>query len=100
MRLSILIGRGLDLRKRMFKDLEISKAIQYEVLRVRKVLKVSGDNGEKVPPVPIPNTEVKLLSAESTWLATAREDRSSPDSKAACEFRRRFFFAFWGEKSD
>ena len=41
---------------------------------------ISGDNGEKVPPVPIPNTEVKLLSAESTWLATAREDRSSPDS--------------------
>ena len=55
-------------------------AVQYEVLRVRKVLKVSGDNGEKVPPVPIPNTEVKLLSAESTWLVTAREDRSSPDS--------------------
>ena len=55
-------------------------AVQYEVLRVRKVLKVSGDNGEKVPPVPIPNTEVKLLSAKSTWLVTAREDRSSPDS--------------------
>ena len=28
------------------------------------------------PPVPIPNTEVKLLCAENTWLATAREDRS------------------------
>mgnify|MGYP004728176255 FL=1 len=30
------------------------------------------------PPVPIPNTEVKLCSAEDTWLATAREDRSMP----------------------
>ena len=30
----------------------------------------------KGPPVPIPNTEVKLCSAENTWLETAREDRS------------------------
>ena len=28
------------------------------------------------PPVPIPNTEVKLCSAYNTWLATAREDWS------------------------
>ena len=26
----------------------------------------SGDNGKEVPPVPIPNTEVKLFYAEST----------------------------------
>ena len=32
------------------------------------------------PPVPIPNTEVKPHRAESTWLETAREDRSLPDS--------------------
>ena len=30
------------------------------------------------PPVPIPNTEVKLCSAENTCLATSREDRSLP----------------------
>ncbi len=30
------------------------------------------------PPVPIPNTEVKLRSAENTLLATVREDRSKP----------------------
>ena len=30
------------------------------------------------PPVPIPNTEVKLCSAEDTLLATVREDRSGP----------------------
>ena len=40
----------------------------------------SGGNDEGVPPVPIPNTEVKPFSAESTWLDTAREDRSLPDS--------------------
>ena len=30
------------------------------------------------PPVPIPNTEVKLCRAEDTWLETARENRYSP----------------------
>ena len=29
--------------------------------------KWSGNNGEKVTPVPIPNTEVKLLSADGSW---------------------------------
>ena len=29
------------------------------------------------PPVPIPNTEVKRCSGNNTWLATAREDRST-----------------------
>ena len=35
---------------------------------------VGVDNGEG-PPVPIPNTEVKLTRADNTWLATARENR-------------------------
>ena len=30
------------------------------------------------PPVPIPNTEVKLCSADNTRLETARKDRSMP----------------------
>ena len=38
----------------------------------------TGGNDGEVPPVPIPNTAVKLSSAESTWLDTAREDRSLP----------------------
>ena len=41
--------------------------------------KVGSTNAEG-PPVPIPNTEVKLCSAENTLLATAREDRSEPTS--------------------
>ena len=41
---------------------------------------ISGGNDGEVPPVPIPNTEVKLSSAEGTWLDTAREIRSLPDS--------------------
>ena len=35
---------------------------------------VGADCGEG-PPVPIPNTEVKLDFAYDTWLATARENR-------------------------
>ena len=49
------------------------------VLKVRKH-KISGDNSLRVPPVPIPNTEVKPQHADGTWLVTARESRSSPDS--------------------
>ena len=45
-----------------------------------KIATISGGNDGEVPPVPIPNTEVKLSSAESTWLDTAREDKSLPDS--------------------
>lgn len=30
------------------------------------------------PPVPIPNTEVKLSGAENTWLETAWKDREMP----------------------
>ena len=37
-------------------------------------------NGEG-PPVPIPNTEVKLTSADDTCLATSRENRSMPTQK-------------------
>ena len=44
-----------------------------------KSLYLSGGNDEKVTPVPIPNTAVKLLSAQDTWLVTARENRSPPD---------------------
>ena len=47
-------------------------------------LTISGGNDEGVPPVPIPNTEVKPFSADGTWLVTARESRSPPDSKYNC----------------
>ena len=37
-----------------------------------------GDTGGEAIPVPIPNTEVKLSSAEDTERAAFRENRSSP----------------------
>ena len=40
-----------------------------------------GVNDAEGPPVPIPNTEVKLSGAENTWLVTAWKDREMPTSK-------------------
>ena len=39
---------------------------------------IVGVDDAEGPPVPIPNTEVKLSGAENTWLATARENREMP----------------------
>ena len=38
----------------------------------------SGGYSEEATPVPIPNTAVKLLSADDTWWVTARENRTPP----------------------
>ena len=38
---------------------------------------VGVDDGEG-PPVPIPNTEVKLTGAEDTWLEATWENRKTP----------------------
>ena len=48
----------------------------------------SGGYSEEVTPVPIPNTVVKLLSADGTWRVTAREIMSSPELKS--DFYRNF----------
>ena len=37
-----------------------------------------GVYGDEGPPVPIPNTEVKLISADNTWPEAAREDKAMP----------------------
>ena len=54
----------------------------YSVFCEHIAYKVSVFNA-KGPPVPIPNTEVKLCSADNTWLATARENRSTLTQKSA-----------------
>ena len=36
---------------------------------------IVGDYNGEGPPVPIPNTEVKLTRAEDTWLEATRENR-------------------------
>ena len=47
----------------------------YSIFRVSPEY-VSDDDAE-VTPVPIPNTEVKLRSADDTWREAARESRKS-----------------------
>ena len=48
------------------------------VLRVYENIlkKESSDEGERDTPVPIPNTEVKPLSADGTWLETTWESKT------------------------
>ena len=50
-----------------------------------------------VPPVPIPNTVVKHLEAESTCMETCWEDRKLPVKKKALNISVLFFFIFINE---
>ena len=51
-------------------------------------MRVNGDEGT---PVPIPNTVVKLVYGDNTWLATAREDNSTRTQNAG-SFEPAFYF--------
>ena len=44
-------------------------------MQAREPAYEAGADDAKVPPVPIPNTEVKLGCAEDTWLETTWENR-------------------------
>ena len=57
--------------------------------------KFSSGNGEGVPPVLIPNTEVKPFRADGTWLETTRESRSPLDSKRKDCKRLQSFFTLY-----
>ena len=58
------------LKKKLGKTLDYICKISYNTM--------NGEDREKDPPVLIPNTEVKLLIAEDTWLETARKIRTLP----------------------
>ena len=55
-------------------------------MKARLEAYLAGADDAEVPPVPIPNTEVKLCRAEDTWLETARENRYSPTLRQRLEF--------------
>ena len=67
----VLIGRGLDQAESLF----CSSLFNFEGVLTNSIVGVDCD---EVPPVPIPNTEVKLIGAEDTWLEAARENRLMP----------------------
>ena len=47
-------------------------------------ISLGSDDYAEATPVPIPNTAVKLCSAQNTWLVTAREDRKLLPQKLQC----------------
>src|SRR5512147_1665881 len=53
-----------------------------------------GDQSERDPPVPIPNTEVKPLSPDGTARASVWESRTSPGLIQEARPPRPGFFAF------
>ena len=55
---------------------------------------IVGVYDEEGPPVPIPNTVVKLFSAENTWRAAARENRSTLTSSSSHTLLSMAFFCF------
>ena len=72
-------------------SLALISLFSFQGAMKRTQFKVGVFNGEG-PPVPIPNTEVKLTSAENTCLATDWEDRSMPTQ--SLEKSRLCFFVF------
>ena len=75
--LPVLIARGLDLQYLMQVMSLLLSLFSFQGT-VPEIVGVFNGEG---PPVPIPNTEVKLTSAENTCLATDREDRSMPTQR-------------------
>ena len=68
---------GIDCDGGRIKRLELKRVLTYKTMGVHPsdIVGIDCDEG---PPVPIPNTEVKLTSVENTWLETAWEDRAVP----------------------
>ena len=56
----------------------VTKKTELKKFLISELLKIVGVTNAEGPPVPIPNTDVKLCSGENTWLEAAREDSSMP----------------------
>ena len=77
--LRVLIGRGLDLLPNfsLFENILSSLICVFFSFEGFPQL-IVGVYYSEVPPVPIPNTVVKLVCAEDTWRAASRKNRSMP----------------------
>ena len=67
-----------------------------KVFRKKNTVGVNCDEGT---PVPIPNTVVKLIYADNTWLVTAREDRTMPTQSKTGIRKDSGLFSFLYQKS-
>ena len=86
--LQVLIGRGLIQEYYVRISLSLHEITQKKICSVLKVLSKSivGVDGDEVPPVPMPNTEVKLISVKDTWLVTTWENRTMPTQRTEKSF--------------
>ena len=75
--LRVLIGRGLDLLLPRSSNYSFS----LRLIQFSGFYPTVGVDYDEDPPVPIPNTEVKLVRADNTWRAASRKDRSVPQQK-------------------
>ena len=50
----------------------------WRMLMMQELQTIVGEIYAEGPPVPFPNTEVKLCRADDTWVATLRDNRYSP----------------------
>ena len=64
-----------NIKKMLDKEYRLWYSIHVFRTQLRFEVGVNDDEG---PPVPIPNTVVKLIRAENTWREAARKDRSVP----------------------
>ena len=73
----------IEKKTRIKRRIRVIVKTYCSVLRVRpqrkNVREKSGGDGIEEPPVPTPNTEVKLNSVDGTWRVTSRESRTLPD---------------------
>ena len=65
-----------SLTKKRFDEEELMECCS--IFSDEELLSIVGVTNAEGPPVPIPNTEVKLCSGENTWLEAARENSSMP----------------------
>ena len=65
-----------NLRRRKKTEIEAKQMLFNIQGRMREVERIVSATNAEGPPVPIPNTEVKLCSGENTLRATVREDSS------------------------
>ena len=81
--LRVLIGRGLDLLPNfsLFENILSSSICVFFSFEGFPQL-IVGVYYSEGPPVPIPNTVVKLVCAEDTWRAASRKNRSMPTQRS------------------
>ena len=62
-----LLERQKRRTKTLMKGVDVADRQEYVDAGKAQIYDHSGDDGKEDPPVPIPNTEVKLFYAESTY---------------------------------